>query len=218
MGRTVLENEKIRVVVADDHPLYREGVRRALVQSGRIDVVAEAETGREALAAIREHRPQVALVDYQMPGLDGIAVVHAVVRDELPTRVLLLTAFEESALVFKAVQEGAAGYLLKDSSRDEIVGAVAQAASGATVLPAGLATGLAAEIRLRHESDQPVLSERERQVLELFAAGRSVPEAAAELFVSPSTVKSHVQHLYAKLGVSDRAAAVAEALRRGLLE
>jgi two-component system nitrate/nitrite response regulator NarL len=160
----------------------------------------------------------VALVDYQMPGLDGIAVVHAVVRDELPTRVLLLTAFEESALVFKAVQEGAAGYLLKDSSRDEIVGAVAQAASGATVLPAGLATGLAGEIRLRHESDQPVLSERERQVLELFAEGRSVPDVAAELFLAPSTVKSHVQHLYAKLGVSDRAAAVAEALRRGLLE
>jgi two-component system nitrate/nitrite response regulator NarL len=218
MGRTVLENAKISVVVADDHPLYREGVRRALVQSGRIDVVAEAENGREALAAIREHRPEVALVDYQMPGLDGIAVVHAVVRDELPTRVLLLTAFEESALVFKAVQEGAAGYLLKDSSRDEIVGAVAQAANGSTVLPAGLATGLAAEIRLRHESDQPVLSERERQVLELFAAGKSVPDAAAELFLSPSTVKSHVQHLYAKLGVSDRAAAVAEALRRGLLE
>lgn len=218
MGRTVLENAKIRVVVADDHPLYREGVRRALVQSGRIDVVAEAETGRDALTAIREHRPEVALVDYQMPGLDGIAVVHAVVRDELPTRVLLLTAFEESALVFKAVQEGAAGYLLKDSSRDEIVGAVAQAASGATVLPAGLATGLATEIRLRHESDQPVLSERERQVLELFAAGKSVPDAAAELFLAPSTVRSHVQHLYAKLGVSDRAAAVAEALRRGLLE
>ncbi|WP_037610309.1 response regulator [Streptacidiphilus rugosus] len=218
MGRTVLENAKIRVVVADDHPLYREGVRRALVQSGRIDVVAEAENGREALAAIKEHRPQVALVDYQMPGLDGIAVVHAVVRDELPTRVLLLTAFEESALVFKAVQEGAAGYLLKDSSRDEIVGAVAQAASGATVLPAGLATGLAAEIRMRHESDQPVLSERERQVLELFAQGKSVPDVAAELFLAPSTVKSHVQHLYAKLGVSDRAAAVAEALRRGLLE
>ncbi|SEK48952.1 response regulator [Streptacidiphilus jiangxiensis] len=218
MGRTVLENAKISVVVADDHPLYREGVRRALVQSGRIDVVAEAENGREALAAIRQHRPEVALVDYQMPGLDGIAVVHAVVRDELPTRVLLLTAFEESALVFKAVQEGAAGYLLKDSSRDEIVGAVAQAANGSTVLPAGLATGLAAEIRLRHESDQPVLSERERQVLELFAAGKSVPDAAAELFLSPSTVKSHVQHLYAKLGVSDRAAAVAEALRRGLLE
>ncbi|MEY9871614.1 two-component system nitrate/nitrite response regulator NarL [Streptacidiphilus sp. MAP12-33] len=218
MGRTVLENAKISVVVADDHPLYREGVRRALVQSGRIDVVAEAESGREALAAIREHRPDVALVDYQMPGLDGIAVVHAVVRDQLPTRVLVLTAFEESALVFKAVQEGAAGYLLKDSSRDEIVGAVTQAASGATVLPAGLATGLAAEIRLRHESDQPVLSERERQVLELFAAGKSVPDAAAELFLSPSTVKTHVQHLYAKLGVSDRAAAVAEALRRGLLE
>ncbi|WP_042434028.1 response regulator [Streptacidiphilus anmyonensis] len=218
MGRTVLENAKIRVVVADDHPLYREGVCRALVQSGRIDVVAEADNGRDALGAIREHRPDVALVDYQMPGLDGIAVVHAVVRDELPTRVVLLTAFEESALVFKAVQEGAAGYLLKDSSRDEIVGAVAQAASGATVLPAGLATGLAAEIRLRHETDEPVLSERERQVLELFAAGKSVPEAAAELFLSPSTVKSHVQHLYAKLGVSDRAAAVAEALRRGLLE
>ncbi|MEZ0092293.1 response regulator [Streptacidiphilus sp. EB129] len=218
MSRTPQQDRPIRVVVADDHPLYREGVRRSLTLSGRVEVVAEAETGRTALAAIREHSPDVALVDYKMPDLDGIAVVHAVVRDELPTRVVLLSAFEDSGLVFKALQEGAAGYLLKDSSRDEIVDAVAQAAAGRSVVPPHLTDGLAAEIRARRELDGPVLSAREHEVLELFAQGRSVPEAAAALFLSPSTVKSHVQHLYAKLGVSDRAAAVAEAIRRGLLE
>ncbi|MFJ9605803.1 response regulator [Kitasatospora sp. NPDC101176] len=211
-------NEMISVVLADDHPLYREGVRRALTMSGRIEVVAEADSGRGALKAIAEHSPQVAVVDYQMPDLDGIAVVHAVVRDGLPTRVLLLTAFEESSLVFKAIQEGAAGYVLKDAPRGKIVEAVSQVASGATVIPPELAAGLAGEIRIRRADDTPILSDREREVLTLFADGLSIPDVAGRLFLAPSTVKSHAQRLYTKLGVSDRAAAVAEGMRRGLLE
>ncbi|RSS81233.1 response regulator transcription factor [Streptomyces sp. WAC06614] len=211
-------NKMISVVLADDHPMFREGVRRALTLSGRIEVVAEADTGRQALDAIAEHRPQVAVVDVRMPDLDGIAVVRAVVRDRLPTRVLLLTAFDDSSLVFQAIQEGAAGYILKDASRAQLVEAVAQVAAGGTVIPPELAGGLAGEIRGRLKDEGPLLTDRERQVLKLFAEGLSIPAVANRLFLAPSTVKSHAQRLYTKLGVSDRAAAVAEAMRRGLLE
>jgi two-component system, NarL family, nitrate/nitrite response regulator NarL len=209
---------RIRVVVADDHPFYRDGVSRGLRHSGRIEVVAEVDSGRAALDAIRRERPDVALVDYQMPDLDGVDVVRAVVRDALPTRVVLLSAHTDGAIVFQALQEGAAGYLPKDSPRSEIVEGVLRAARGRTVVPPELADGLAGEIRLRAQSDAPALSEREREVLSAFARGLSIPQVAAELFIGVSTVKTHTQRLYEKLGVSDRAAAVAEAMRRGLLE
>lgn len=209
---------RVRVVVADDHPFFRDGVARGLTTSGRIEVVAEAGDGREALAAIREHGPAVALVDYDMPDVDGLGVVRATVRDGLPTRVLLLSAHTESAVVFQALQEGAAGYLAKDSKRSEIVEAVLDVARGRNVVPAELAAGLAGEIRMRAQTQGPALSERERQVLQAFARGQSVPQVAGELFIGVSTVKTHVQRLYEKLGVSDRAAAVAEGMRRGLVE
>ncbi len=120
--------------------------------------------------------------------------------------------------MFEALQAGAAGYLSKDARRSEIVDAVLQVARGETVVPADLASGLAGEIRLRAQPDAPALSERERQVLQAFARGLSVPQVAAELVIGVSTVKTHTQRLYEKLGVSDRAAAVAEAMRRGLVE
>lgn len=209
---------RIRVLVADDHPFFRDGVTRGLLQSGVIDVVAQAQDGREALELIREHHPAVALVDYQMPEVDGLGVVRAVVRDGLPTRVVLLSAITDNAIVYRALEEGAAGYLSKDARRAEIVDAVQQVARGKTVVPPELAAGLATQIRLRSQPAGPVLSERERQVLHAFAAGKSIPAVAAELFLAPSTVKTHTQRLYEKLGVSDRAAAVAQALRQGLLE
>ena len=123
-----------------------------------------------------------------------------------------------SAVVFQALQEGAAGYLAKDAKRAEIVEAVLDVAKGRTVVPAELAAGLAGEIRMRAKDQGPVLSERERQVLQAFARGLSVPQVAGELFIGVSTVKTHTQRLYEKLGVSDRAAAVAEGMRRGLVE
>jgi two-component system nitrate/nitrite response regulator NarL len=218
LGVVESSDVRVRVVIADDHPFYRDGVARGLVQSGRVDVVAEVGDGRAALEAIRSERPDVALVDYEMPDLDGLDVVRATVRDELPTRVLLLSAHTDSAVVFRALEEGAAGYLAKDARRVEIVDAVLDVARGRTVLPPGLAAGLAGEIRSRAQPRGPLLSERERQVLAAFARGQSVPQVAAELFLAVSTVKTHTQRLYEKLGVSDRAAAVAEAMRRGLVE
>jgi two-component system, NarL family, nitrate/nitrite response regulator NarL len=210
--------EKVRVVVADDHPLFRDGVVRALNSSGAIDVVAEAEDGASALELIRTHLPQVALLDYRMPGMDGAKVAAAVCRDELPTRVLLLSAHDESAIVYSALQDGAAGFIPKESSRSELVNAVLDCAKGRDVVAPGLAAGLAGEIRRRAEPEGPTLSPREREVLKLIAAGRSIPAMAKQLFLAPSTVKTHVQRLYEKLGVGDRAAAVAEAMRRGLLD
>ena len=210
--------ERVRVVVGDDHPLFRDGVVRALTSSGAVDVVAEADDGCQALALIKEHRPHVALLDYRMPGMDGAQIAAAVRRDELPTRVLLVSAYDESAIVYHALAEGAAGFLAKESTRSEIVKAVLDCARGRDVLSPDLAVDLAGEIRRRAEPTRPVLSPREREVLELIARGRSIPAIAGELFLAPSTVKTHVQRLYEKLGVGDRSAAVAEAMRQGLLE
>ncbi|ADT96835.1 MULTISPECIES: response regulator [Mycolicibacterium] len=209
---------RVRVVVGDDHPMFRDGVVRALQSSGAIDVVAEADDGTAALAAIREHRPAVALLDYRMPGMDGAEVAAAVQRGALPTRVLLISAHDESAIVYRALADGAAGFLPKESTRNELITAVLDCAKGRDVVAPSLAAGLAGEIRRRAEPEGPALSPREREVLVLIAAGSTIPAMARELFLAPSTVKTHVQRLYEKLGVSDRGAAVAEAMRRKLLD
>jgi len=210
--------EKVRVVVGDDHPLFRDGLVRALTSSGSVDVVAEADDGVAALALIRTHLPHVALLDYRMPGMDGAKVAAAVRRDDLLTRVLLLSAYDESAIVFQALAEGAAGFLPKESTKTEIVNGVLDCAKGRDVVPAALAGGLAGEIRRRGGGQTLVLSPREREVLNFIAQGRSIPAIASELYLAPSTVKTHVQRLYEKLGVGDRAAAVAAAMRIGLLD
>lgn len=210
--------KKVRVVVGDDHPLFREGVVRALSSSGSVDVVGEADDGATALELIKNHLPDVALLDYRMPGMNGGDVASVVRRDELPTRVLLVSAHDESAIVYQALQQGAAGFLPKESTRTEIVNAVLDCAKGRDVVSPTLVAGLAGEIRRRAEPTAPVLSAREREVLNRIARGQSIPTIAAELYVAASTVKTHVQRLYEKLGVADRGAAVAEAMRRRLLE
>jgi two-component system, NarL family, nitrate/nitrite response regulator NarL len=139
-------SRRIRVVVADDHPVYREGIVRALNLSGDIDVVAEVADGRAALTAIRELRPAVALLDYKMPCLDGLDVVRGVMRDGLPTSVVVLSAFDDTSLVNKALAEGAAGYLTKESDRHEIVTAVIKCAEGGRYVPPQLAGCLSDQV------------------------------------------------------------------------
>jgi two-component system, NarL family, nitrate/nitrite response regulator NarL len=222
LGRTIelvrSAKTKVRVVVADDHPLYRESVVRALRSSGRVEVVAEVEEGRAALEQIQAQEPDVAVLDYKLPGLDGVAITHAVARDGLATRVLILSAFTDSGIVYEALQTGAAGYLPKEARREQIVDAVLACARGETIVPPDLASGLVSEIRMRAGNDAPALTDREGEILRMIAAGKSLPTIAEELFLGVTTVKTHVQHLYEKLGVSDRAAAVAEAMRRRLIE
>src|SRR5689334_6412033 len=209
---------RVTVVIADDHPLYRDGVVRALSASGQVEIVGQAEDGRAALAQIQEHRPDVALLDYKLPELDGVAVTNAVVRDELPTRVLLVSAFTDSGVVYQALETGAAGFVSKEARREQIVDAVLACARGENIVPPDIAAGLVSEIRLRKRDDRPALTQREQEILRLIAAGKSLPDIAKELYLGLTTVKTHVQHLYEKLGVSDRAAAVASAMRRGLIE
>jgi two-component system, NarL family, nitrate/nitrite response regulator NarL len=210
--------KRVRVLVADDHPLYREGVVRALSASGQVEVVAEAEDGRSALAKMQELLPDVALIDYRLPGLDGVAVTNAVVREGLPVRVLLVSAFTDSGVVYKALETGAAGFLSKEARREQIVDAVLACSRGEHIVPPDVAAGLVSEIRLRKQDDRPALTKREQEILHLIAAGKGLPEIAEQLYLGLTTVKTHVQHLYEKLGVSDRAAAVATGMRRGLIE
>jgi len=209
---------RIKVIVADDHPVTRQGIVRALKSSGRIEVLAEVADGRAALTAIRDFQPAVALLDYKMPELDGLEVTQAVTRDGLATKVVLLSAFDDSSVIYKALAEGATGYLTKDSDSDEIVTAIVTCAGGATYLPTQLAGALAGEVKARARGDSAFLTPREGEVVRMIADGLSVRQIASRLHLSPSTVKTHVQNLYDKLGVSDRGAAVAEAMRRRLLE
>ncbi len=189
-----------------------------LQASASIEVVAEVEDGRQAVDRIEALRPDVALLDYMLPELDGIEVIRSIVRLALPTRALLLSAHNESTVVYDALQAGAAGYLPKESSREQIVEGVLKVARGEAVLPADVAAGLVGEIRMRAPTAGPTLTAREREILTLIAEGKSFPEIAEQLFLGVTTVKTHVQHLYEKLGVSDRAAAVAEAIRKRLIE
>lgn len=205
-------------MVADDHPLYRDGMVRAIKERPDLELVGEAADGRAALDMVAELQPDVAVLDLRMPELDALQVMNAIKRDELPTRVVLVSAFLDGSLVFQAVAAGAAAYLSKDADRNRICDAVAAVARGETVLSPEIQAGIAEEIRARGRTDRPALSEREREILVQIADGRSAPEIAKQLYLSPATVKSHLQNLYEKLGVSDRAAAVAEAMRRGLLE
>jgi two-component system, NarL family, nitrate/nitrite response regulator NarL len=209
---------RVRVLIAEEHPLYRDGVVRAIKERPELELVGAAGDGRQALAMIRELRPDVAVLDVKMPELDGLQVANALARDAVSTRVLMLSAFVDRQIVFQAVAAGAAGYLSKDADRLEITDAIVAVNRGDTVLAPEVQAGVAAEVRSRWRPDVTALSERERQVLEMIAEGLLAPEIGRRLYLSPATVKSHLQSLYDKLGVSDRAAAVAEAMRRGLLE
>jgi two-component system, NarL family, nitrate/nitrite response regulator NarL len=161
----------------------------------------------------------VAVLDVRLPDLDGLQVLNAVVRDGLPTRVLFLSASGDPEVVYRAVQGGAAGYFRKEADRDAILNGIAAVASGRTAIEPELQAGVFDQIRLRGTSEErPILTAREREVLGLMADGLSAPQIAQRLIVAPPTVKTHQARLYEKLGVSDRAAAVAEAMRRGLLE
>jgi two-component system, NarL family, nitrate/nitrite response regulator NarL len=209
---------RISVVVADDHPLYRDGVVESMKDRPELEVAGEATDGRAALDAIRSLAPDVAVIDVRMPGLEGMEVLNAVRREELDTKVIFLSAFLDGEVGYKAVAAGASGYLSKESDSKQICEAIVRVARGETVLAPEIQSGLANAIRAREDEDRPILTPREREILALIAEGYSAPEIGERIHLSPATVKTHLQHLYEKLGVSERAAAVAEAMRRGLLE
>jgi two-component system nitrate/nitrite response regulator NarL len=209
----------VTVLVADDHPIYREGIVRAIKDRDDLELVGEAADGREALEQIERTGPSVAVLDIRMPGLDGTQVLDALRRDGVNTSVLFLSAFTEPELAYRTVAAGARGYLSKESSRQEVCDAIALIAGGGTAFAPEVQAGLAAEIQERERTGgTPQLTDREREVLHLIADGHSAPEIGKRIHLSTTTVKSHLHSLYEKLGVSDRAAAVAEGMRRGLLK
>ena len=209
---------RVAVLVADDSPVYREGIVRAVKERPELELLAEVATGREALMAIAELRPHVAVLDMKLPDLDGSQVLRAINRKELPTKVVFVSAYIDSEIVYAAIGGGARAYLSKDATRQQICDAIATVARGGTVFASEVQTGLAREIQMRSADTDVVLTSREREIIALTAQGLLAPEIGRRLYLSPATVKTHLQRLYGKLGVSDRAAAVAEALRRGLLE
>jgi two-component system, NarL family, nitrate/nitrite response regulator NarL len=210
--------DRVRVLIADDHPLIREALADAIGMRPDLEFVAAAHDGREALEQVAALRPDVAVLDMRMGDVDGRKVLAAIVRDGLPTRVLFLSTAADGATVYECLAAGAVGFLDKETSTEQICDAIAAAARGETVLARGLEASVLQQIRVRGASPGPLLSARERQILRLVADGLPGPEIGRRLFIAPSTVKSHLASIYEKLGVSDRAAAVAEGMRRGLLD
>jgi DNA-binding NarL/FixJ family response regulator len=208
---------RLRIVVVDDHPVVRDGLRGMLGTQPDLEVAGEAAGGAEALTVVEAIRPDVVLTDLRMPPPSGGALIRLLLERVPATRILVLTTHDTDDDVLPAVEAGAIGYLLKDAPREELFRAVRAAARGETVLSPSVAALLLARVRPRQAPAQARLSAREREVLALIAEGRTNREAAAALYISEATVKTHLLHIYAKLEVPDRAAAVSAAHRRGLL-
>jgi two-component system nitrate/nitrite response regulator NarL len=210
--------EPLRVLVADDHPLFLFAIAHSIETRAELELVAQAKTGSEAIAAALETRPDLAVLDVEMPDLSGLDVLEALRREGLDTRVLFVSGSLDASIAYQLVEAGAAGVLDKSAMPDEIGDALIRIAQGETVLAPEVQAALMQAVRDRRERPATVLSPREAEVLRFLADGLSAPQIARELHLSPSTVKTHLQRLYERLEVSDRAAAVAEGMRRGLIE
>jgi len=205
----------ITVLLVDDHPVVRAGLAGILHTEPDIEVVGEAGSAVEAVTVARSLLPDVVLMDLRMPGGDGVTATAGVVAASPSTRVVVLTTYESDSDILRAVEAGATGYLLKDASRAELVAAIRAAARGETVLAPSIATRLVDRMRRPHPAD--ALSPREVEVLRLVGHGLSNAEIGRELFISEATVKTHLLRTFAKLGVSDRTAAVTSAIAAGQL-
>ncbi|SDT79387.1 response regulator [Actinoplanes derwentensis] len=204
----------IRIVIVDDHPVVRDGLRGMFTGDDRFTVLGEAADGREALAVTEAVGPDVVLMDLRMPVMDGVTTIRELKARGSTARVLVLTTYDTDSDVLPAIKAGATGYLLKDTPREDLFRAVVAAHRGESVLSPAVAGRLMGQ--LRSPAKEP-LSQREIEVLTLIARGGTNREAATRLFISEATVKTHLLHAYAKLGVRDRAAAVATAIEQGLI-
>ncbi|WP_329040735.1 response regulator transcription factor [Streptomyces sp. NBC_00178] len=206
----------ITLVLVDDHPVVRDGLRSVFTSAPGFEVLGEAADGVTAVGLVRSADPDVVLMDLRMPGGGGVAAIAELTRLGVRSRVLVLTTYDTDSDTIPAIEAGATGYLLKDAPRDELFTAVRAAADGRTVLSPAVASRLVSRVRTPAPGHD-ALSAREREVLGLVARGTSNRAIAAELFISEATVKTHLAHVFAKLGAKDRAAAVAVAYERGIL-
>jgi DNA-binding NarL/FixJ family response regulator len=204
----------IRVLIVDDHPVVRDGLRGMFAGDAEFEVVGEAGDGAAAVTAATTLHPDVILMDLRMPGVDGATAIRHLAERGVTSRVLVLTTYDTDRDVVPAIEAGVTGYLLKDSPRAELLRAVRAAHRGESVLASSVAARLMSQMR---EPAHEALSERELEVLTLVSQGLTNRAAAARLFISEATLKTHLLHIYAKLDVNDRAAAVATAFERGLL-
>jgi len=201
----------IRVLCVDDHRLMREGIVRIVSLQPDIVVVAEARTGQEAVEQFLKHRPDVTLMDMQMPVMSGLQAIRAIRRAEPDARVVVLTMYQGDEDIYRALQAGATSYLLKDSVPDDLIRVIREAHAGNAIMSDDVAAKLASR------ASQPTLTDRELQVLELLAAGQRNKEIAATLSISEDTARTHIKSIFVKFNVHDRTAALAEAVRRGIV-
>lgn len=203
----------IRLLIVDDHPVVRDGLRVAFTGEPDIEVVGEAGNGEEAVDRVQALGANVVLMDLRMPRMDGVKAIRRLKETAPGTRIIVLTTFDTDSDVLPAIEAGATGYLLKDAPTEELMRAVRSAHRGQSVLSPSVANRLMGEVR---RPTRGTLSPRELEVLKLVAEGATNREAASKLFISEASIKTHLLHIYAKLDVRDRAAAVGEAYRRGL--
>jgi DNA-binding NarL/FixJ family response regulator len=214
-----MNDPSLRILIADDHPLYRKGMRTLLGAVPGFEVVAEAETGATAVAMSLDLLPDVVLMDLQMPGGSGIDATREIVAASPTTRILVVTLFDDDDSVFAALRAGARGYILKDADEDEIVRAITVIGAGQAIFGAPVASRVLSYFAgARQDMPQvfPTLTEREREILSLIAQGKSNARIADELFLSPKTVANHVSNIFGKLQVADRAEAIVRAREAGL--
>jgi DNA-binding NarL/FixJ family response regulator len=210
-------NQKIKIMIVDDHNVVREGLRRILELDRTMEVVGEAKSGAEAISRAVTLMPDVVIMDLKMPGMDGIAATREL-KQRLPrTQVLVLTLYAED-YVEEALEAGASGYLLKDSDCKLITMAIRQVYEGLNPIAPSLTRQLISDINKRAEQNSLALTERQAEMLQLIAEGVSSKEIGAKFFISPSTVKREIRHIFDKLGVNDRAHAVSIAIKRKLIK
>ena len=210
----------ITVVLGDDHTMVREGLRRAIEQTEDLDVVGEGSNGEEIIAVAEHTSPDIVVLDIRMPGVDGIEAARRLTAARPETGVVMLTAYDDRHFVVEAVRAGARGYVLKTRDAEHLLQAVRLVAEGNMVIDPDLVGTLAEELTTAQEGGRTAetLTDRELEILQLLAFGYTNRDIGSRLFISPDTVKTHLEHIYQKLGASDRTAAVAEAMRRQLIE
>jgi DNA-binding NarL/FixJ family response regulator len=206
--------EPIRLLIADDHPVVRDGLRDMLSSQPDFEVIAEAKNGAEAVALADRLKPHVVLTDLAMPQMDGVTAITQIKAQHPDIHILVLTSYDSDSDILPAIEAGAIGYLLKDSPREELYGAIRAAAQGRPLLTSAVAARLMERMR---GSTEEALSAREIEVLKLVARGANNKEIANQLYVTEATVKSHLIRIYGKLNVADRTAAVVKAMELGIL-
>jgi len=204
--------EKVKVLIADDHTMFLAGLTSIIDMERDMIVVAQATDGRQAADQWRKHRPNITLVDLRMPVLDGVGVIEEIRREDTSARIVILTTYDSDNDIYRAIKAGAKGYLLKDARREELVDCIHKVNAGETCIPSALMQKLVTGI-----NNEP-LTDREREVLQLLANGKSNKEIGAMLFISEFTVKGHLRNIFTKLNVLSRTEAISAAARRGLVQ